>query len=160
VPTKSWGKGAVKLVEIPSPNETNDNMVAYWLPRGLPPEGQPLDLAYRVYFDSEERTDPSLARATATRIGGGDKEDWKRIIVDFEGGKVKALPESAPVKAVIALGSNGQLVQQNVARNAVTGGWRLAFQVKPVKGKPLEIRAYLQSGKDILSETWSYQLES
>jgi glucans biosynthesis protein len=51
-------------------------------------------------------------------------------------------------------------VQQNVARNAVTGGWRLAFQVKPVKGKPLEIRAYLQNGKDVLSETWSYQLES
>ena len=31
---------------------------------------------------------------------------------------------------------------------------------KPVKGKPLEIRAYLQNGKDTLSETWSYQLES
>jgi len=160
VPAKAWGRGAVKLVEIPSPNETNDNIVAYWLPRGLPPEGQPLDLAYRIYFDSEERTDASLARATATRFGAGDKEDWKRIIVDFEGGKLKALPESAPVKAVIALGSNGQLVQQNVARNAVTGGWRLAFQVKPVKGKPLEIRAYLQNGKDVLSETWSYQLES
>src|SRR5581483_5722255 len=160
VPASPWGKGAVKLVEIPSPSETNDNMVAYWLPRSQPPEGRPLDLAYRIYFDSEERTDPALARATATRIGGGDKEDWKRIVVDFAGGKIKALPESAPVKAVIALGSSGQLVQQNVARNAVTGGWRLAFQVKPVKGKPLEIRAYLQNGKNILSETWSYQLES
>lgn len=160
VPGKLWGKGAVKLVEIPSPNETNDNMVAYWLPRGLPPEGQPLDLTYRIYFDSEERPETSLARATATRFGGGDKEDWKRIIVDFEGGKIKALPKSASVKAVIALGPNGQLVQQNVVRNSVTGGWRLAFQVKPVKGKPLEIRAYLQNGKDILSETWSYQLES
>jgi glucans biosynthesis protein len=160
VPSGAWGRGTVKLVEIPSPNETNDNMVAYWLPRGLPPEGQPLDLAYRIYFDSSDPTDSAVGRVTATRIGGGDKEDWKRIVVDFEGGKIKTLPDSAPVKAVIALGQNGQLVQQNVARNAVTGGWRLAFQVKPEKGKLLEMRAYIQSGKDILTETWSYQLES
>jgi periplasmic glucans biosynthesis protein len=149
----------VKLVEIPSPNETNDNMVAYWLPRGLPPEGQPLDLVYRIYFDGNGPTDLLVGRVTATRIGGGDKEDWKRFVVDFDGGKIKTLPDSAPVKAVVTLGQNGQLVQQNVARNAVTGGWRLAFQVKPEKGKPLEMRAYLQSGKDILTETWSYQLE-
>jgi periplasmic glucans biosynthesis protein len=160
IPTGAWGRGIVKLVEIPSPNETNDNMVVYWLPRGLPPEGQPLDLVYRIYFDSVGPTDLVVGRVTATRIGGGDKEDWKRFVVDFEGGKIKTLPDSAPVKAVVTLGKNGQIVQQNVARNAVTGGWRLAFQVKPEKGKPLEIRAYLQSGKDILTETWSYQLES
>jgi periplasmic glucans biosynthesis protein len=159
VPTGAWGRGTVKLVEIPSPNETNDNMVAYWLPRGLPAEGQPLDLVYRIYFDSVGPTDLVLGRVTATRIGSGDKEDWKRLVVDFEGGKIKTLPDSAPVKAVVTSGKNGQLVQQNVARNAVSGGWRLAFQVKPEKGKPLEIRAYLQSGKDILTETWSYQLE-
>ena len=150
----------MKLVEIPSPNETNDNMVAYWLPRSSPPEGQPLDLVYRIYFDGDGPTDLLVGRVTATRIGGGDKEDWKRFVVDFEGGKIETLPDSAPVKAVVTLGKNGQLVQQNVARNAVTGGWRLAFQVKPEKGQPLEIRAYLQSGKDILTETWSYQLES
>jgi periplasmic glucans biosynthesis protein len=159
VPNGAWGRGIVKLVEIPSPNETNDNMVAYWLPRGLPPEGQPLDLVYRIYFDGNGPTDLLVGRVTATRIGAGDKEDWKRFVVDFEGGKIKTLPDSAPVKAVVTLGQNGQLMQQNVARNAVTGSWRLAFQVKPEKGKPLEMRAYLQSGKDILTETWSYQLE-
>ena len=159
VPNGAWGRGIVKLVEIPSPNETNDNMVAYWLPRGLPPEGQPLDLVYRIYFDGNGPTDLLVGRVTATRIGAGDKEDWKRFVVDFEGGKIKTLPDSALVKAVVTLGQNGQLMQQNVARNAVTGSWRLAFQVKPEKGKPLEMRAYLQSGKDILTETWSYQLE-
>ncbi|MET0586143.1 MAG: glucan biosynthesis protein G [Candidatus Binatia bacterium] len=159
VPNGAWGRGIVKLVEIPSPNETNDNMVAYWLPRGLPPAGQPLDLVYRIYFDGNGPTDLLVGRVTATRIGAGDKEDWKRFVVDFEGGKIKTLPDSAPVKAVVTLGQNGQLMQQNVARNAVTGSWRLAFQVKPEKGKPLEMRAYLQSGKDILTETWSYQLE-
>jgi len=41
-----------------------------------------------------------------------------------------------------------------------TGGWRLAFQIKRARGKPLELRAYLQNGKDVLTETWTYQLES
>jgi len=96
----------------------------------------------------------------ATRFGNGDKEDWQRIVIDFEGGKIKSLPDSAGVKAVIAGGQEGQLVQQSVVRNAVTGGWRVAFQIKRARGKPLDLRAYLQNGKDVLTETWTYQLES
>ena len=72
---------------------------------------------------------------------------------------MKSLPAIAPVKAVIAVGQDGQLGQSNVLKNSVTGGWRLSFQVKPPKGQPLELRAYLRNEKDILSETWSYQLE-
>ena len=79
--------------------------------------------------------------------------------MDFEGEKLKALADSAPVKAVISLGPDGQLVQQSVFRNAVTQGWRLSFQIKPPKGKPLELRAFLQNANNTLSETWSYQLE-
>ena len=61
---------------------------------------------------------------------------------------------------MIGVGQDGQLVQQSVVRNPVTGGLRLAFQIKRSRGKPLELRAYLQSGNDLLTETWSYQLES
>ena len=31
-PTSSWGPGRVELVQIYTPNETNDNIVAYWVP--------------------------------------------------------------------------------------------------------------------------------
>jgi len=40
----------------------------------------------------------------------------------------------------------------------VTGGWRVAFQLKPPKDKPLEVRAFLQHGTDVITETWSYLL--
>jgi periplasmic glucans biosynthesis protein len=159
VPTGQWGRGFVKLVEIPSPKETNDNIVAYWMPRSVPAPGQPLELNYQTRFDSREPTDASGARAVATRLGNGDKDDWQRIVIDFEGAKIRALPDSAPVKAVIGVGPEAQLVQQAVVRNAVTGGWRLAFQIKRTRGKPLELRAYLQNGKNIVTETWCYQLE-
>jgi glucans biosynthesis protein len=81
-------------------------------------------------------------------------------VIDFAGQKIQSLPESTQVKAVIATVPDGQVVEPNVFRNPVTGGWRLSFQVKRPKGKPLELRAFLQSGKEVLTETWSYQLGS
>ena len=45
-------------------------------------------------------------------------------------------------------------------RNAVTGGRRLSFQVLRPKGKPLELRALLRNGQDLLTEIWSYQLDA
>ena len=159
IPTGQWGRGFVKLVEIPSAKETNDNIAAYWMPRSAPAPGQPMELNYQLRFESREPSAASRARVIATRLGNGDKEDWQRIVIDFEGAKIRALPDAAPVKAVIGVGPEAQLVQQTVVRNAVTGGWRLAFQIKRARGKPLELRAYLQNGKDILTETWCYQLE-
>ena len=160
IPNGSWGKGRVKLVEIPSPKETNDNIVAYWVPTNLPSVGQPIELAYTISFQTDDPLDAASGRVTATRVSAPEQDDSKRFFVlDFEGGKLKALPALAKVEARISVGQDGQLLQQNVYKNAVTGGWRVTFQIKPPKEKPLELRAYLQHEKDVLSETWSYLFE-
>ena len=39
-PATNWGAGAVELVEIPTPNEFHDNVVAYWVPKQKPAPGQ------------------------------------------------------------------------------------------------------------------------
>lgn len=39
-PQGNWGKGHVELVEIPTNDETNDNIVAFWTPDQLPESGQ------------------------------------------------------------------------------------------------------------------------
>jgi periplasmic glucans biosynthesis protein len=163
-PIGNWGKGQIKLVEIPSLKETNDNIVAYWVPRNLPPLGQPIEIAYRIHFQSDDPLDAGSGRVTATRVGTGDKEGLKRFILDFDGGKLKDLPASAAIKPVISVGPDGQLVEQNIFKNPVTGGWRVAFQVKSPKDKPLHLRAFLQHEKhalvnDTLTETWSYLLQ-
>jgi len=158
IPVGKWGKGKMKLVEVPTQKETNDNIVAYWLPANSPSPERPFEFAYKIYFQNNDPLGTPLARATATRIGQGEKEQLRRIIVDFEGGKIKSLQEDAPLKAMISVGQEGQLVQQSLFKNRVTGGWRLAFQVKPPQGKPLELRASLQNERETLTETWSYQL--
>jgi glucans biosynthesis protein len=157
-PLSPWQRGQVKLVEIPSPSEHNDNIVAYWIPKSPLPAGSPFEIAYRINFQSDEPLDNSLARVVATRIGAGEKEDSRRVVLDFDGGKLKNLA-SGSVKATITVTQEGQLLQQNAFKNTATGGWRVAFQVKRPKDKPFELRAFLHNDKEPLTETWSFQLE-
>jgi glucans biosynthesis protein len=157
-PIGTWGRGTVTLVQIPTPNEYNDNIVAYWKPDALPAVGQPIELAYRIHVQSDDPTPPSRARVTATRVGDGDAAGTKRIVIDFEGGRLKQLGAGADVKPAAWAAPDGQIVQQNAYRNHVTGGWRLAFQVKPQKGKSVELRASLDHKGEPLTETWSYLL--
>jgi glucans biosynthesis protein len=159
IPAGNWGKGQVKLVEIPSRKETNDNIVAYWLPHSSISAKGPFDIAYRIEFNSIDPVGASLGRTTAMRIGNGDKKEWKRIIVDFEGGKIKSLPAGAPLEAMIDVGPEGRLMQHGLIKNPVTQGWRLSFQVETPKEKTLELRASLRRQQDVLTETWSYQPE-
>ena len=158
VPTSNWGKGEVKLVQIPTKSEFNDNIVAFWTPKNLPEPGKPIEFSYKIYLHAQEPNGLERGRTVATRIADGDEKGSKRIVIDFTGRNLAALPENAPVEGIVSVGHEGKVVQQNVVKNTVTGGWRLAFQVIPPKGKPLELRAFLQSGKTTLTETWSYVL--
>jgi periplasmic glucans biosynthesis protein len=157
-PIGDWGKGQVKLVQIPTPNEYNDNIVAYWLPGTLPQAGQPIELAYRIHVQSDEPIPVTWGRTTATRVGDGDAAGVRRVVIDFEGGALKQLGAATDVKPVVWMGPEGELVQQNAFKNVVTGGWRLAFQLKQQKAKPVELRAFLQHKGETLTETWSYLL--
>ncbi|HXL76489.1 MAG TPA: glucan biosynthesis protein, partial [Burkholderiales bacterium] len=51
------------------------------------------------------------------------------------------------------------IVEREVYRHDVTGGWRMALRVRRLdEGKPVELRGFLRSGNQTLSETWSYLL--
>ncbi|GBU13849.1 OPG biosynthetic periplasmic beta-1,6 branching glycosyltransferase [Enterobacterales bacterium] len=165
-----WGKGKIELVEIPTADETNDNIVAFWTPEQLPEVGKPLDLNYRLHFsrDEEKLHAPDLAWVQRTMRSTGDVKQSNltreadgsvAFLVDFVGPNLKALKADTPVASQVSIGDNGDLVENNVRYNPVTKGWRLTLRVK-VKDpkKPIEMRASLVNGEKTLSETWSYQL--
>ena len=54
-PMGSWGPGRVELMQLSTPDETNDNIVAYWVPDQLPAVGQPLDFAYRLHWQGTQQ---------------------------------------------------------------------------------------------------------
>ncbi|AXQ30318.1 glucan biosynthesis protein G [Solimonas sp. K1W22B-7] len=162
-PKGNWGPGRVELVQIPTPDETNDNIVAYWVPEQLPAPGKPLDVEYTLHWQKLRETRPEgLARAVQSRYGHGlmrGSDDSIRFHIDFEGGALPDLPDDAKLVGGVWVGDNGEILERQTYRNDVTGGWRISLRVKRQDPeKPLELRAVLRNDKDTLSETWSYIL--
>jgi glucans biosynthesis protein len=159
-PVGSWGPGRVELVELNTPDETNDNIVTYWVPDQLPATGQPIDLAYRLHWQgTQQMQHPPGAWVAQTRIGRGFAElaaDEQQFVVDFTGPSLAALPADAKVKAVVTAPSNGQIVESNAYRVEATGAWRMTVRVKQLRPtEPTELRGFLQSDTNVLTETWS-----
>ncbi|WP_025859034.1 glucan biosynthesis protein G [Pseudomonas sp. CHM02] len=154
-PEGDWGKGTVNLVEIPTADETNDNIVAFWSPAELPEVGKPLDVSYRLHWTMDEKslhpTDSAWVKQTLRSTGDVKQSNLIRqpdgsvaYLVDFEGPSLKALPSDAPVRSQVSVGDNAELVENSVRYNEHTKGWRLTLRMK-IKdaGKPTEMRAAL-----------------
>ncbi|MGH8440915.1 MAG: glucan biosynthesis protein G, partial [Pseudomonas sp.] len=73
-PVGDWGKGTVDLVEIPTADETNDNIVAFWSPEKLPEPGTPFEYAYRLHWTIDESGfhSPNLGWVKQTLRSTGD----------------------------------------------------------------------------------------
>ncbi len=157
-----WGDGAVQLVEIPTDTDIRDNIVAYWVPQQQPKPGEPVAFAYTMYWYGADPTRPPAGRVIATRHDWGTVENAHRVVLDFDGDELRALPaDQAPRGVVTIVGGDeaATLLDQHVVKNAVSGGWRLAFQIRPKKWTaPIELRAFLARGDRALTETWSYAI--
>ena len=161
-PKGNWGAGRVELVQIPSPDETNDNIVAYWVPDAPPAPKKALDLEYRVLWQKDAPIRPPSSWVTQTRRGRGymrSDDGSLGLAIDFDGPALRKLPADAEVEGVVSVDSNAEVREVITHRNEVTGGWRIALRLARIDaGKPLELRAYLRNRTSTLSETWSYVL--
>ncbi|MEW6167708.1 MAG: glucan biosynthesis protein D, partial [Pseudomonadota bacterium] len=163
-PKGDWGKGAVQLVEIPTVDETFDNIVAFWNPEQAAQPGEERLLAYRLHWGARAPVQPPLAtvRATHTGLGGvvGRKREYFswRFAVDFAGGKLALLGRNADVESVVTA-SRGRVELVSARPLEPIDGWRALFDVVPEDDstEPIDLRLYLRSGKQALSETWIYQ---
>lgn len=81
------------------------------------------------------------------------------MILDFHGPALKKLSADAKLEAVVSIDANGQLLENTLYPNVVAGGWRQSIRVRRVNNdKPIELRSYLRSRNNVISETWSYIL--
>ena len=161
-PIGKWGAGDVRLVELPTPDETNDNIVAFWVPANLPPIGEPLKLEYKLHWFVEGQgggAKPPAGYAMATRIGHSqtNEADLVRFWVDFAGPYLNVQKSPRDMSPNISVGKGATLIHQSLEKNSFNGSWRVAFALKPDgSGKPVELRCFLQKPPHVLSETWSY----
>lgn len=163
-PGGGWGKGAVQLVEIPTVDETFDNIVAFWNPADKPKPGQELLFSYRMYWGEKMPYSSPLGQTVATRTGIGGTVGVKRqyysrhFAVDFVGGELGALPKDSPVEAVV---STSRGTTEHVTAHFVPefGGYRALFDLRPTDDsvEPIDLRMYLRIEDRALTETWIYQ---
>jgi glucans biosynthesis protein len=163
-PLGDWGAGSVQLVELPTDDETHDNIVAMWVPAGKASAGSVLDLRYRLHWTDDEPFPAPLARCVATRTGQGGEPGQERsagstkFVVEFLGGNLATLPFGVIPQAVVTA-AHGTLGPASVepVPDGVAGHWRVRFDFTAESAEPVELRLYLRLEDSALSETWLYQ---
>jgi glucans biosynthesis protein len=155
----------VQLFEIPTVDETSDNIVAFWNPAEKTKAGQELLFGYRLYWGTQMPHSSPLAKTLATRTGVGGTIGQKRqyyswhFAVDFVGGELGALPRDAHVEAMISTthGSTTEHVTAHYVEEIK--GYRALFDLKPAddSNEVIDLRMYLRIDGKPLTETWNYQ---
>jgi glucans biosynthesis protein len=169
-PTNDWGKGHVRLAEIPAPDETNDNIVAFWVPDTQPKPGHPMEFDYRIRWTMDEPgiMKDGISHVWQTMRAAGEvyqpnlvraSDGTLAFLIDFTGPSLKDLAPETPVTARVSASNNVEIVESELQQNPAINGWRLTYRLR-IKdpAKVSELRAALVSGERALTETWSYQL--
>jgi glucans biosynthesis protein len=163
-PQGDWGRGSVQLVEIPTDDEIHDNIGVMWVPAEPARAGASYDLAYRLTWAVDEPYPTPLARCVATRLGNGGQPGTQRpkgvrkFTVEFLGGPLAELPSGTLPEPVLT-SSRGQFsqIRTEAVPDGVAGHWRAQFDVSVTGAEPVDLRCYLRSRDQVLSETWLYQ---
>lgn len=163
-PQGDWGKGAVILIEIPTNDETEDNIVAMWSPAAAARAGKAWSLNYRLHWVSEEPYPPSLARVIATRIGrsgvpGQHAErapDGRKFVIDFRGGPLAEMAQRYDLEVVVEC-ARGESGNAHALKVVDTDYWRASFDYFPEGDEAVNLRCHLKLDGKPLTETWTYQ---
>jgi glucans biosynthesis protein len=163
-PREDWGEGRVELVELPTPDETNDNIVAYWVPKDPLEPGKQVNFGYRITASLNlARLSPN-ARAintfqtTPRALGSSEPRDAnaRRFIIDFAGGDLGYFLHDPGLVEVVPSTSQGRILRSSVVPNVVTRGIRATIDVQVDAGQTADLRAFLRAADRALTETWTF----
>ncbi len=161
-PLGDWGPGRVELLQFNTPNETHDNIGAWWFPDRLAPPGQAMEFAWRLTVSDRQPLPPG-AWAVQSRRGHGYRESaiapgHTQYHIDFAGPALEGLGED-DVQAVATANDNVRSLRVIAHPNTALKGWRVTVDFERVhRQQPVELRVFLRSGTRTLSETWAHAL--
>jgi glucans biosynthesis protein len=163
-PRESWGEGRVELVELPTGYETNDNIVASFLPKNAPEPGKPFSYAYRIAASlNPAQLSPNgrvlnTYQTTAAALGSVEPPvpGSRRFIIDFTGGDLAYYAANPELVEIVPSASQGKIVRSFIVPNVHTNGFRAVFDVQLDPGQSADLRAFLRTGTRALTETWTF----
>lgn len=145
-------RGSLRLVEIPTRTEANDNIVAFWQPAQVLAAGQAHSGSYRMTWTAESLVKRELGRFVATRIGANMRGDRRLVVLDLAGAG-----DSAEDLQFEVTSSAGTVFHPMVQKNPAIGGLRANFEFDPAGAPFVEFRAVVHKGDEPVSETWLYR---
>jgi glucans biosynthesis protein len=157
-PVGNWGRGSVRLIELHAPDETADNITAFWVPETLPEPGEPIEIAYKLHWFMDQ-IHPPAGYVVSTRLGktATQETDLERFVVDFDGAYLGKEGANPSIQPVITVGPGAKFVTSTIQKNPYNGTWKVSFAIKPDgSGHPVEMRCFLRKPPHVLTETWSY----
>ena len=163
-PRENWGEGRVELLELPTADESNDNIVASWVPKGPIEAGRTLTYGYRITaLLNDARLSPG-GRAVATyrthphALGSAEPlaPGSTRFIIDFSGGDLAYYQADPSLVEVVPSASNGKITRSFLTANPHIHGFRAGIDVQIDPGQSSDLRAFLKAGNRALTETWTF----
>lgn len=163
-PQGDWGEGMVRLVEIPSKLEANDNIVAFWVPKQAAKAGEEREYSYRLSWGdlpldaAEDLAHVKETFAGAGGVSGTESDGTRKFVIDFTGGRIAKLPaESVDDLTVVQHVSGGTVKNQSFSKIPGHEIWRLVLDVEAPEGATVELTAHLTGYGVKQSEIWAYQ---
>lgn len=162
-----WGKGHIELVEIPTQQEINDNIVAFWVPEYDQNQDRPLSFSYDISWHYPTESHHGGGHVVNTFTSAGKNPQTQTFLIDFKGGRLDNLDADTYPDEVVTVGKHMGIIEQRVQKNPHIDGWRLVFTLRAEnqnalekvlnnRGEPIYLRAFLRQEKNVLTETWSY----
>ena len=156
-PKEEWGEGEVVLVEIPSQQEINDNIVAFWQPTEGLFAGQSYRFAYRMSWGFEPGANHQ-GRVLETAAGAVDASQERLFVIDFSSGdsitNVKTDPDAVKINTY---SSAGKITNVSGALVEATGNYRVYLKLDPAEFDLAELRVALEVDGAAWGETWLYR---
>ena len=159
-PKGEWRNGSVVLYTFNTPNETVDNVVAFWRPEL--PEGHqgPLEIEYSIDLQLTEPVHP-LAKVLETRTGQRTLDPaHDTIMIEFSRPETLSENEIPELEVDLRTGSAEILEPPSIQYNAPEDRIRVIANIKRPRGeaagRPVEMTARLLRQGQIVSEKWNY----
>ncbi|HEY4925404.1 MAG TPA: glucan biosynthesis protein G [Roseiarcus sp.] len=163
-PREGWGEGQIGLVELPTSDETNDNIVSAWTPKETLAAGRSITYGYRITaLMNDARLTPG-ARAISTyrtrprALGSAEvmAPGATRFLIDFSGGDLSYFLSDPSLVEVVPTTSAGKITRSFLAPNSHVRGFRAAIDIQIDPGQSCDLRVFLKGANRALTETWTF----
>lgn len=163
-PRAPWGEGRVELVELPTADETNDNIVTAWTSHDPVEAGRTLTYSYSITASLNlSRLSPggrvSKTFQTQARSLGSSEvvaPGSRRFLIDFSGGDLAYFANEPALVEVVPTSTSGRIIRSFLVPNPHIGGFRAAIDIELPQGQSTDLRAFLKAGSRALTETWTF----